>query len=184
MDNSKILDNLHRNRLTLDAMKLLLPIITAVWLAATFNADAREEGTTKCLVNQPANAESQLLQGTWEGVRVGDKAKITVTITGNSLHFHRDKNFWFETTMALPAGKAPKQLHATIKDCAEKGSIGEVVKAFYKIEDGTLTLVTIGEEPPESFEATEGRGDRYELRKALPQKKVTELPKSKQPGNV
>ena len=50
---------------------------------------------------------------------MGDKSdgKITITITGNSFHFHRDTNFWFETTITLPAGTDPQQLHATIKDC-------------------------------------------------------------------
>ena len=64
-----------------------------------------------CITNQPTAVELQLLQGTWEGVLVADAAhqKITITITGNSLHFHRDTNFWFETTITLAAGKDPKQ---------------------------------------------------------------------------
>ena len=43
---------------------------------------------------------------------------ITTTITNNSLHFYRDTNFWFKTTFTLAVGADPKQLHATIKDCA------------------------------------------------------------------
>ena len=106
---------------------------------------------------------------------------ITIMITGNSLHFHRDPNFWFETTITLPAGKDPKQLHATIKGCppSQADSIGQVVKTFFKIEDGTLTLATIGddaEETPKSFEAA---GTRYELRKVQPQKKNTQPPKTR-----
>lgn len=113
---------------------------------------------------------------------VGDDArqKITITITGNSLHFHRDTNFWFETTFTLPAGKDPKQLHATIKDCPPTDSIGKVVRAFFKIENGTLTLATMGddsEETPKGFEAAVGT--RYELRKVQPQKKNAEPPKTK-----
>jgi hypothetical protein len=112
--SSQIPHNLLSNHLTLDAMKLLRLIITIVCLVATFIANAGEQLTTKakCVVNQPTNAELQLLQGTWEGVLAGDKAhqKITITITGNSLHFHRDTNFWFETTITLPAAKDPKQL--------------------------------------------------------------------------
>src|SRR5688572_16019442 len=102
----------------------------------------------------PVASELQLLQGTWEGAMVGDEShqKITITITNNSFHFHRDKNFWFETTITLPAGTDPKQLHATIKGCpsSQASSIGEVVRAFFKIEDGTLTLAAIGgaEETP------------------------------------
>ena len=124
-------------------------------------------------------AELQPLQGTWEGVMVGDEKSgiITITITTNSLHFHRDTNFWFKTTFTQPAGKDPKQLHATIKDCAsgQESSVGKVVVAIYKIEHGTLTLVPIGdgdEEAAKSFEATEGKNQtRYELRKVPPQKK-------------
>jgi uncharacterized protein (TIGR03067 family) len=187
--SSQICDNLLSNRLTLDAMKLLRHIITAVCLVATFIANAGEQLTTeaKCVVNQPTNAELQLLQGTWEGTVVGDKSreKIIITITGNSFHFHRDTNFWFETTITLPAGTDPKQLHATIKGCppSQANSIGKVVGAIFKIEDATLTLVTSGgsaEETPKRFEATEDQGlTRYELRKIQPQKKNTQPPKTK-----
>ena len=117
---------------------------------------------------------------------VGDKAqqKITITVTGNSLHFHRDTNFWFETTITLPAGKDPKQLHATIEECPppQAVSLGQVVVAIFKIEDGTLTLATgNGDgEAPKSFEATGDNGlNRYELRKVQPQKKNAEPPKTK-----
>ena len=105
--------------------------------------------------------------------------KITISITGNSLHFHRDTNFWFETTIALPAGTNPKQLHATIKNSSPPPeSIDQVVVAIFKIEDGTLTLATgNGDgEAPKNFEAAP---NRYQFRKVLPQKKVAELPKSK-----
>ena len=172
-------------------MKLFRPIITIVFLVAPFIVNAGEQLTTqaKCFVNQPTNAELQLLQGTWEGALVGDESreKITITIAGDSLHFHRDTNFWFATTIALPAGKDPKQLHATIKVCppSQASSIGKVVRAFFKIEDGTLTLATIGddaEETPKSFAAA---GTRYELRKGQSQKQNAETPKIKliEPGN-
>lgn len=111
-------------------------------------------------------------------------AKITITVTGNSFHFYRDKNFWFETTITLPADTNPKQLHATIKGCppSQSSSLGQVVVAIFKIEDGTLTLATgNGDgEAPKSFEATRENGlNRYDLRKVLPQKQVGELPQSK-----
>lgn len=113
---------------------------------------------------------------------VGDEEhqKITITITGHSLHFHRDANFWFETTITLPEGAEPKQLHATIKGCppSQKDSIGQVVKAFFKIEDGTLKLTTIGDDAEETrkrFEASEKEGlTLYELRKVQPPKKQAE----------
>src|SRR5678815_640255 len=110
-------------------------------------------------------AEQKRLQGKWEGVMVGQEKgdKITITITGNSLHFHRDTNFWFETTFTLPAGTDPKQLHATIKGCppSQADSIGQVVRAFFKIEDGTLTLATIGDDAEETPKGFEAAGTRY-----------------------
>jgi uncharacterized protein (TIGR03067 family) len=172
-------------------MRLFLYIITIVCIIVSFIANAGEELTTKAkgVVNQPTNAELQLLQGTWEGAVVGDEShqKITITITGNSFHFHRDTNFWFETTIRLPAGTNPKQLYATIKGCppSQADSIGKVVGAIFKVEDGTLTLATGGgdsspEGTPKSFEATEDNGPtRYQLRKVQPQKKNTEPPKTK-----
>jgi len=169
-------------------MKLFRHIITIVFIIASFIANAGEQpaANAKCAANQPTAVELQLLQGTWEGVTVGDEShgKITITIIGNSFHFHRDTNFWFETTIILPAGREPKELHATIKNSSPPtNGIGQVVKAFFKIEDGTLTLATIGDDAegtPKSFEAAEDQGrTRYELRKILPQKKNAEPPKTK-----
>ena len=156
----------------------------------------------------PAAAELQLLQGTWEGIVVGDKGtsknpdlqktserkpgeidlnflkpgvfetppqsheKITITITGNSFHFHRDTNFWFDTTITLPAGKDPKQLHATIKGCppSQADSIGQVVGAIFKIEDETLTLVSysMSDKAPKTFADAP---NRYVVKKVSASKK-------------
>lgn len=166
-------------------MKRLRQIITVVCLGAAFIADAAEPptATAKVAVNQPTAADQRLLQGTWEGVMVGQEkdGKITITLTDNSLHFHRDTNFWFETTITLPAGKHPKQLHATIKGCppSQASSIGQVVRAFYKIEDGTLTLATMGDDAEETPKGFEAAGTRYELRKIQSQRKSAEPPKSK-----
>ena len=169
-------------------MKLFRHIITIVCIIASFVANAGEQLTAnaKCAANQPTNAELQLLQGTWEGFLLemagpdGPIIKgtntITVTITGNSLHFHRDANFWFETTITLLAGTKPQQLHATIK--RGSNSIGEVVVVIFKVEDGTLTLATDNGagEPLKAFETAP---NRYELRRVQPQKKNTEPPKTK-----
>ena len=78
-------------------MKRLRQIITGICLGAAFIADAAEQPTAKVAVNQPTAADQRLLQGTWEGVMVGQEkdGKITITLTDNSLHFHRDTNFWF-----------------------------------------------------------------------------------------
>ena len=110
---------------------------------------------------------------------------ITITITNNSLHFHRDTNFWFETTITLAAGTDPRPLHATIKDCAsgQESSVGKVAVAIYKIEDGKLTLAALGDgdaETPKSFEAADEKGlTRYELQKVQPKTKNTEPPETK-----
>jgi uncharacterized protein (TIGR03067 family) len=121
-----------------------------------------------CATDKPTAALLQRLQGTWEGVSAGNK--ITITIAGHSLHYYRDKDFWFETTFTLPAGTDPQQLHATIKRCAPSqgdNSIGQVVVAIFKIEDGTLTLAYLQSGiAPKSFEDEEA--DRFKLRKVQP----------------
>lgn len=164
-------------------MKLFRHSITLVFTLATCLANAGDQPATpgECTANQPTTVELQPLQGTWEGVMVGQEkdGKITITITGNSLHFHRDTNFWFATTITLPAGKDPKQLHATIKSCppSQADSIGQIVRAFFKIEDETLTLATVGDEAEETPQGFEAAGTRYELRKVQPRKKDAGPPK-------
>ena len=172
----------------LNTMKQFRNILTIVSIVASFIANAGEQitGKAKGTANQPIAAELQPLQGTWEGVLMGDKArqKITITITGNSLHFHRDKNFWFDTTIALPEGPGPKQLHATIKACppSQGNMTGQVAKAFFKVENGTFTLITMGdddEEAPKKFEDIKVQEmTRYELKKAQHQKKNPPQPKT------
>jgi uncharacterized protein (TIGR03067 family) len=169
-------------------MKLFQSVITMVCLIASVIANAGEQLTAavNCAAIQPTAAGLKLLQGTWEGVTVGDPSKkqITITITGDSLRFYRDANFWFETTITLPAGKNPQQLHATIKDSAPpKDAVGKVVRAIFKIEDETLTLAAGGDDDegtPKSFEVTDDqRPARYELRKIQPQKQNSQSPETK-----
>lgn len=111
--------------------------------------------------------------------------KYTITIKGDSFHFHRDTNFWFETKITLPAGTDPQQLHATIKGCApgQENSLGNMVVAIFKIEDGTLTLAARGDgsdDTPKSFEATEDKGlTRYAFRRVKIQKKNTKPSKTR-----
>lgn len=155
-----------------------------VWFVASFLANAGEPLAAKAKVaaTQPGDGGLRLLQGTWEGVMVGDKAreKITVSVAGDSFRFHRDTNFWFQTTIALPAGKDPRQLRATITGCpkSQADSIGKVVAAIFKVEDGTLTLIAGGGDAdglPKSLEASENQGlSRYELRKVRLQRPNTQ----------
>lgn len=123
--------------------------------------------------------ELRSLQGTWVGGTLSQETpdgpvskspeKITVSFKGNLFHFHRDTNFWFSTTIALPSGTQPQQLHATIRTNAPSqgtNAIGKVVIALVKVEGETLTLAARGdgsEDPPAGFE-----GDKvtlYEFRK-------------------
>lgn len=121
-------------------------------------------------------SELQRLHGTWEGGAVGDgrAERITITVAGNSLRFHRDTNFWFETTITLPPHTFPQQMHATIRRAppSQAESIGTVVGAISKVEGGTWILVTKGggaDEVPGSFEADAEPGvTRYEFRKIPP----------------
>ena len=105
---------------------------------------------------------------------IGDATnrKITITIANDSLHFHRDAEFWFKTTFTIPAGKNPHELHATIKDCAPPAeSIGKVVVALFKIENETLTLAATGDDANDTAKTFDSPGlARYELRKIQPAK--------------
>lgn len=100
----------------------------------------------------------QRLQGKWVGSAMvqdgstggSSKApeKITITIQGDVFLFHRDTNFWFSTTIELPKGKSPQQLHATIRtNSPSQGTdaIGKKVVALVKLEGQTLTLAAKGD---------------------------------------
>jgi hypothetical protein len=134
---------------------------------------------TEIASNQALQPDLQSLQGTWEGFLVGNEAdgKISLTITDDSLHFHRDTNHWFETTFTLPSGTDPQQLHTTIKRSSSPDLFGKAVVSLFKIEEGTLILAGAGdtaEDLPKIF-GSEGVM-RHEFRKVQPQKKNTEQP--------
>ena len=108
-------------------------------------------------------SDLQRLQGSWEGE--GPPGRISVTITGNSLHFYAREDFWYEATFTLPTGNDPQELRATINDTSAAASdVGEVVFAIVKIEEGILTLaVNDGSGlPPLTFS---GALSRYDLKK-------------------
>lgn len=93
------------------------------------------------------SADHERFQGAWEGYLIGHESdgKIKLTITGDSLHFERDKEFWFKTDFKLSEGVSPKQLHTKIKDCPTPDIIGHNVFAIYKFEKESLILVSGGE---------------------------------------
>ena len=105
-----------------------------------------------CKNNQPTAAALQRFQGYWDGGGAGG-IKCSIAITGNALHFYSRTDFWYETTFTLPAGTDPQQLRATIKDCAPPtNSVGQLVVAIFKIEDGTLTLAAEPQNGAKAFE--------------------------------
>ena len=120
----------------------------------------------------------QQLQGTWSGVVANEpsKARYTIRIAGDSFHFHRDTNFWFETTIQLPPGTEPQQLLATIRKSApgQENSLNKSVFAIFKIEADTLILAARGDggdDVPTSFDTSEDTGlTRYELRRVPDQR--------------
>jgi hypothetical protein len=132
---------------------------------------------TGCLSTPtPIAAELKPLQGYWEGDGAGGKCSIT--ITGNSLHYRAGTN-WYETTLTLPAGTDPQQLHATVKDSASStNDIGQVVFAIFKIEDGALTLAIddTSDEPPKTFASARSL---YNLKKVQPLRRNAEASTSK-----
>jgi len=122
-------------------------------------------------------AELKRLQGYWEGEGAGGKCSIS--ITGNSLHYHVGTS-WYKTTFTLPVGTDPQQLHATIKECSPPTSnaIGKVVFAIFKMEDGTLTLAEddMSDKPPKTFPSAPSR---YKVKKVQPQRRNAEVSTSK-----
>lgn len=123
-----------------------------------------------------------------DGPWVPSADSITITITGNSFHFHRDTNFWFKTTIALLPDTFPKQLRAAIQENAPAqgtNAVGKAVTAIFKIEGGTLTLAARGdgsEETPAGFE--DENVTRYELRKSSSAEKTAPLPPQIQIGDT
>jgi uncharacterized protein (TIGR03067 family) len=155
-----------KESLAFTALSLLMPCLL-LWLQAG------------CATHPSTAFERQRLQGTWEGIELGNESsgKVTMTITGNSFHYQAlDTNEWHQATFTLPARTSPQQLRITITDSYLTNGPGAVINTIFKIEDGTLTLLASqSQEPPKSFGV---EGNRYQLRKVQPQKKNPQLPKT------
>jgi len=137
-----------------------------------------------CTRHPSTASELEPLQGTWEGVILGQPSdnKVSITFSGNSLHFQwlegNLKDNWYKATFALPVGANPQQLRATItgyfptNDIGTR-DIGHVVTAIFKIQDGTLTLTgkqDTSNAPPKGIDPFEDNNAmfRYALRKVQP----------------
>ncbi len=131
----------------------------ALALSSAVLFTACQDATTR------TDAELRRLQGYWEGEGAGGKCSIT--ITGNSLLYRAGTN-WFKTIFRAPEGTDPRQLHATITDCSPPtNSVGAMVFAIFKIEDGTLTLAEVdgSDKPPETFDSA---SSHYIVKKVQP----------------
>lgn len=135
------------------------------------------------LRSQPV-AESQPLQGSWEGVEVGRESggKCTITIDGDSIRFQgSNKDEWYKAKFALDLKSEPKQLRATITDCGFRDYVGKVAVAIFKVEEKTLTLV--GHEPgvsdtPKTFEG-DNSSRSFVFKKVQPQTENSKVSKTK-----
>jgi len=159
-----------------------LQLLQGTWKGVdrTQTGNAKSPDLGEISEHDPSDSDWDLLETGVPGTSDEARPRITITITGNTFHFHRDTNFWFETTIALPPGTHPKQFHATIKNCppSQDGSVGKVVGAIYKIEGDRLTVAAydLSEEPPKTFTSSSGL---YVVKKVPPQEKKAEPPKSK-----
>lgn len=170
-------------------MASLLPLFAACLLFPCFVQG--QSFAPKLAPSTPVDL--QRLQGTWVGAAmVQDGAtgsstkapeKITISIQGDVFHFHRDTNFWFSTTIELPKGKSPQQLHATIRtNSPSQGTdaIGKKVVALVKLEGETLTLAAKGDGDDAIPAGFGGENvSLYELQKQVAKPAVPKLPESR-----
>ena len=129
---------------TLVLAALVLPLPGATVRAETPTATTR-----------PATAEVRHLQGTWEGALVGQESAGTITLTfsGNSLHYQglrADQRY--DATFTLQEGTRPRQLRATITGGATANDVGKVIRAVFKIENGTLSLAGLEDDAPSTLD--------------------------------
>ena len=105
------------------ALSLLLPLLLLGLQAGCTTPAPAASAPPVTSTPAPTASELQRLQGTWEGVLVGDKSddKYTVTITGNSFHFHRDPNFWFATTITAGGHRPAAATRHHQRLCARTG---------------------------------------------------------------
>jgi hypothetical protein len=155
-------------------------LVLAALVLLLKGAAVRAEATTATI--PPATAEVQHLQGTWEGALVGQESagKITITFTGNSLHFQGLRaDQWYDATFTLREGTRPRQLRATITGSALVRDIGTVIGAIFKIENRTLSLAGL-EDDGTSDDSAVFDGNtifHYRFRKVEPQAKKAGAPK-------
>ena len=157
-------------------MKLLSSLflsLSLLFLAVASDAEDAIKPGAAASSAAVANPDLAALQGQWVGQEVGREAQgdNTLTISGDTIQFQgANKGEWYKGTFTLPAGTAPKQFIATVKDCPAPEFIGKISNAIYKIEDGKLTLS--GHHPgatttPNSFEGDD-TARTFILKKAQP----------------
>ena len=163
-------------------MSTVRPFIILVAVALSFTVIHFAHGAETDSKSTSRTASTiERLQGTWVGTVAEDVRdnEVTITIKGTSFRFHRDTDFWFETTIALRECTAPQQFLATIIRSApsQESSIGKVVPAIFKVEGETMTIGAFVEieDPPKGFQDIQA-ANLYKLRLVPSQKVVGPTP--------
>ncbi len=120
---------------------------------------------------QPAAAETETHQGTWEGFMVGHEhsGKVTLQITDKSIRYRGVReDDWYDATFSLVEETSPRQLRATITATKLAAYVGAVVNAILKIEDGELNLAGLRDDDPESGVFEGNTWFHYQFRKVPP----------------
>lgn len=106
-------------------------------------------------------SDATLFQGKWQGKENGRPGNCVLSVSGNTLEFRgADARDWYKGTFILREDTTPKQLIATVSDCAAPEFIGRKSYAIYRIDRGTRTITGHHpgfEEVPASFNAPGAR---------------------------
>ena len=183
-------NSLTRRELLKTAGKATAVVVASPLVELVFGGDGAR--SAQALPPAAFNAV-QHLQGKWEGVLVGQESagKITITFSGNSLHFQGLRaDQWYDATFTLQEGTRPRQLRATITGCERVKDIGTVIGAIFKIENGTLSLAGLEDDAKKPLSLGDGKplfkvedgfdGNtmfHYRFRKVEPQAKKVGAPK-------
>jgi hypothetical protein len=162
---------------------LVLALLVLLLPGATVRAQAPTAKTP------PATAGVQQLQCVWEGVQVGQESAgpINITFDGNALHFQGSKaDLRYDASFTLKKDARPQQLHATITGGGPGNDIGRMVGAFFKIENGTLSLAGLEDDAPSTVDDAEAfdrnRIFHYRLRRVDPKAKKAVAPTPEAPS--
>jgi len=98
----------------------------------------------------------QPLQGSWGGTEPGKPGEISVTISGNKLHFERKPDGeWYKGTLSPLPGGPPKRVRALVTASSSKRFVGKSSNFIYRIDEDSLTIAGLepaGSRDPAGFD--------------------------------